>query len=188
MIRAAVLLAVAVSAAGCTTRAQTPIERPALDVPPAPPRIVAPSPPLEAVVEPVPEMPPERPEPAPAKPRPPSPAGAAARETQKPDVKPDEPAPETVIAQAPAVPMLRTAATANAAAAKGQIEDTLERAQKTLYSVDFQKLTAPRQKAYNEAKDFIAEAEAHLKASNLEAAKELADKAEKYATLLLQGR
>jgi hypothetical protein len=172
-----------------TTRAQTPVERPALEVPPAPPRIVAPAPPQEAAqADPVPELPPERTEPAVTKPRPAAAAQSAARDVQKPEVKPEPPAEDTVVAQPPAVPVLRTPATANTAAAARQIEETLDRAQKTLYSVDYQRLTAPRQKAYNEAKDFITEAETHLKASNLEAAKELADKAEKYATLLLQGR
>jgi hypothetical protein len=188
MRRAAILLALAVVASGCmTTRAQTPVERPALDVPPAPPRIIEPAPPPLTEIAEVPELPPEEPVTAPPiKPRPAPPA--VARDTQKPDVKPDTPPADTVVAQAPAVPLLRTPATADTVAAQRQINETLIRAQKALYSVDFDRLTPARQKWYNEAKDFITEAETHLKASNLEAAKELAEKAEKYATLLLQGR
>jgi hypothetical protein len=171
-----------------TTRAQMPVERPALDVPPAPPRIIEPAPPPTAeVIDQVPELPPEEPVTAPPKPRP-APA-VVSRETQKPDLKPETPPEDAVVAQQPpAVPLLRTPATADTATAHRQITVTLSRAQRALYSVDFDRLTPARQKAYNEAKDFITEAETHLKASNLEAAKELAEKAEKYATLLLQGR
>lgn len=194
MRRVAILLSLAVCASGCmTTKVQTHVERPALDVPPAPPRIIEPAPPPEvARPEPVPDLPPERPDPPPAKtPRPATPAGAAARETQKPEAKPEAPSNDTTVAQvppAPAVPLLRTPATANTAAAERQIVETLERAQKGLDNVDYLRLTQPRQKFYNEAKEFITESEAHLKASNLEVAKELAEKAEKYATMLLQGR
>jgi hypothetical protein len=191
MTRAVILLAVAVCASGCvTTKAQTPVERPTLDVPPVPPRIIEPAPPPQAAYpDPVPPLP-EEPQPVPTSPpRPAAPTGAAAKDTQKPDVKPEAAAPEPV-ADAPPAPVvaLRTPATANAAEAQRQIQDTLHRAQKSLNSVDYQRLTELRKKAYNEAKDFISESEAHLKASNLEAAKELADKAEKYATVLLQGR
>jgi hypothetical protein len=192
MNRAVILLAVAVCTSGCmAARAQAPVERPALDVPPVPPRIIEPAPPPQAAYpDPVPPLPPEDPQPVPASPpRPAAASGAAAKETQKTEVKPEAAAPEPVAdAPPPPVVALRTPATANAAVAQRQIEETLHRAQKSLDSVDYQRLTELRKKAYNEAKDFISESEAHLKNSNLEVAKELADKAEKYATVLLQGR
>lgn len=198
MRRAATILALAVSAAGCvTTKAQTSVERPALEVPPVPARIIERAPlPEVARIEPEPELVPELPDPAPtargAAAGRPRDTAANAKETHKPEAKPE--APPTDVAAAPppqaaaGVSLLRTQATADAAAAERQIVETLTRARKNLEVVNYQRLTEPRQKAYNEAKDFISGAEREVKASNFELAKELADKAEKYATALLQGR
>lgn len=126
--------------------------------------------------EPVGDLPPERPAPPITKPRPSGP-----RETAKPDPKPAEPA--TVDPPLPTVqppPTLRTPATADTAAVEKSIRDTLVRAQVGLKSVDYQKLPPPRKDAYNDAKAHIEGAEAAIKASNFELAKELAEKAEKF--------
>jgi len=195
MWKAAILLAIAVvTASGCTsTRAQVPLERPTLDVPPVPPRIIEPAPaPDFAGTEPVPPLPPETTEaadPAPSRSKPAA-RDATAKETQKPDPKPpDAPVAEQAVLQPPPpVPVLRTPATADTAAAARQITETIERAQKILEDVDYGRLSAPRQKAYNEVKDFITSAERELKASSFELAKDFAEKAEKYATALQQGR
>ena len=53
-----------------------------------------------------------------------------------------------------------------------------------LNNINFQRLNGQRKKAYNEAKDFIERAEAAIKASNFELAKDLAGKAEKLANEL----
>lgn len=182
---AAIVLMLGALAGGClSTRAATPIERPALDVPPVPPRSVE-SPPLTAhtLPEPVPDLPPSTVETPTARPRPASARDVPAKETQKPELKPDaDPVEAAAQPQSPpAAPVLRTPATADAVAAERQIRDTIARAQKALDGVNYQRLSDERKKAYDQAKDFIASAEATIKASNLELAKEYAEKAEKLA-------
>jgi hypothetical protein len=178
----------ALLAAACATmKAAAPIDRPTLEVPPVPPRVVeaAPMPEVERI-EPVADLPPAA-APAASKPRPPT-----ARE-QKPEAKPETPpAPDPAATAPPAAqaappPTLRTPATADAAAVERQIRITLDRARAGLKSIDYQQLTRERKKAYDEATDFIAGAETELKKSNFELAKSLAEKAEKYWKEL-QGR
>jgi hypothetical protein len=178
-------------ATGCvTTKAQTPVERPSLEVPPAPPRVIEPAPVPEVVQlpEPVEDLPP--PPVAPSAPRRPQQRDTS-RDNQKPDPKPEavppvaEP-PATPPAPGPA-PLLRTPATADAAAAERQIRDTLKRAQDGLNKVDFQRLSPDLKNAYNDAKDFISRAEAAIKDLNFELAKGLSSNAEKLAKEL-QGR
>ena len=184
------MLVLGALASGCiTTRAQTPVERPALDVPPAPPRVIEPAPVPEVVMpEPVGELPPP-----PVTPPPPAnrtTRGATApRETQKPDPKPDpaatpvepvQPPPTPPPATQPA-PLLRTPATADAPLAERQIRDTIQSAQRILNGIPFQRLSADRQKEYQNVKDFLTQADAALKESNLDLAKGLASTAEKLA-------
>jgi hypothetical protein len=193
--RLGLLLAAGLLASACATaRAAAPVERPALEVPPVPPRIVEPAPaPDFGSFEPVADLPPEKPIPAAtAKPRPSSPRDSS-RETQKPEVKPPDPVPPVADPppsppqQAAAPPTIRTPATADAAASERQIRDTMQKAQKGLGNVPFGQLSGQRKRDYNEVKDFIDRAEAALKSSNFELAKELAGKAEKLANEL-QGR
>ncbi len=61
------------------------------------------------------------------------------------------------------------------------MRDVIHRANTLLARVDFQKLTQERQKAYNEAKQFVAGAEAAIKDARFELALELAGKAETLA-------
>ena len=160
-----------------------------------PPRIVeaAPAPDVGSL-EPVADLPPEKPvPPATTKPRPSTSREATNRDTQKPEANPAEPLPQVVepppAAPQPAVtPMIRTPSMpADPAASERQIRDTILSTQKGLGNVNFNTLNGQRKKAYNEAKDFIERSEAALKASNFELAKELAGKAEKLANEL-QGR
>jgi hypothetical protein len=191
--RFGLLLAAGLLASACaTTRAAAPVERPALDVPPVPPRVVEAAPlPDFGNPDPVPDLPPERPAspPATSKPRAAN-SRDTSRDTQKPEVKPVEPVlqvEQPPAAQPPAAApptTIRTPATADTAASERQIRDIMQRAQVALGNVDFNALSAPRKKAYNEAKDFISLAEAALKASNFEQAKDLAGKAEKLANEL----
>jgi hypothetical protein len=173
-----------IGATACvTTKAAAPIERPALEVPPVPPRVVEAAPAPEAErIEPVPELAPAPPGTTASKPRP-----SAPRETQKPDTKPETPPPPdppVVAAPAPAAtppPTLRTSATADAPAVERQIREALRRARGGLQSVDYQRLSQDRKQRYDEANDFINGAEDAIKKANFELGRSLAEKAEKYA-------
>ena len=84
--------------AGClTTRAQTPTERPALEVPPPPPRLIDPAPIPEPTPEPVPDLPPEKVSVPPPKPcRSSSKVRAPFRAAQQAAATPALPAPHTI--------------------------------------------------------------------------------------------
>ena len=192
MRRITVILLGLLAASCVTTKAAVPIERPTLDVPPAPPRIVEATPvPEPERIEPVPDLgAPPTVTPSTSKPRPSTPRDN--RETQKPEPKPETPPPPDPAAAAPppqaaAPPSLRTPAMADAAAAERQIRDALRRARSGLQTVDYQRLTPDRKKRYDEATDFINQAEDAIKKANFEVAASLADKAEKYSREL-QGR
>ena len=171
----------AASAACVTTRAQAPsAARPPLEVPPVPPRVIEPAPtPPAPHVEPVGDLP-AAPPATQSKPRPP-------RDTQKPESKPPEtppaePPPATQPAAPPAtVPPLSLASTADPAQIERQIRDILFRANNLLGRVDYRKLSPERRKAYDQAKQFAAGAEAAIKEANYQYALELADKAETMA-------
>jgi outer membrane biosynthesis protein TonB len=187
--RGACLLAATLLASACaTSRAAAPVERPALEVPPVPPRIVEPAPPPEtSMPEPVGELPPEKPATSTTRAKPPV-SKDPVRDTQKPpEAKPVEtPAP---VEQPPAPAQItgtqiRTPATADSAAAEKVVRDTIGRAWERLKSIDYQRLPGGAQKAYDEAKDFIQRAEVALKASNLDLAKGLASQAAKLANEL----
>lgn len=184
--RVACLLAATLLASACaTSRAALPVERPPLEVPPVPPRIVEPAPAPETNLEPVNELPPEKPATSAARTKPPA-SRDTSRDTQKPpDPKPPEVPPPPVEQPPPAAantaPQIRTPATVDTAAAKQQVRQTLDRAQKRLDSIDYQRLNGDGQKNYNEAKAFMERAEAAIKASNFELAKGLASNAEKLA-------
>jgi hypothetical protein len=195
MVRLAVMLLAAV-AAGCaaTTRAQAPVERPTLETPPPPPRVIEPAPlPEVSQSEPVfTDLPPPPPDPTLGKK---SPRDRASARDGKPEPKPDaQPAPTEPVATSPPpaqgtapAPVLRTPASVDTAAIEKQIRDAINRANAGLQAVDFQRLSESRKGFYNEAKDLIAQAEAAIKNSNLELAKGLASQAEKLA-LTLQNR
>jgi hypothetical protein len=187
--RGACLLAATLLASACaTSRAAAPVERPALEVPPVPPRIVEPAPPPEtSLPEPVGELPPEKPATSTTRAKPPV-SRDPGRDTQKPaDTKPAEaPAP---VEQPPAPPQntgtqIRTPATADTATAEKLVRESLSRARERLKNIDYRRLSGGAQKAYNEAKDFIDRAEVAVKASNLDLAKGLASQAEKLANEL----
>jgi len=185
--RVGFLLAATLLASACvTSRAATPVERPALEVPPVPPRIVEPAPaPDTSSLEPVGELPPEKPAASATRAKPPA-SRDTSRDTQKPpDTKPAEASPPPVEPPPPAppnnAPQIRTPATVDTAAAEKQVRDTLFRAQQRLNNINYQRLNGDGQKAYNGVKDFMERAEAAIKASNFELAKGLASNAEKLA-------
>jgi hypothetical protein len=112
------------------------------------------------------------PAPVPAKP---DPAAAAVEPVQPPPAPPPSPQP---------APQLRTPATADAAVAERQIRETIQRTQGILNGINYQRLSSDRQKAYQDVKDFLTQADAAVKESNLDLAKGLASTAEKLASQL----
>ena len=175
----------AVSGAACVTaRAATHADRPALDVPDPPARVVAqvpsPDPPLPAL-EVVDELP------AGAKPSSPTRTNKPApKDPPKTEVKPDPPptteAPPPV---QPPAPQLRMPEQGDAGAASRQIRDSVERTRRSLGQINRASLNGRRQSAYDDAQLFVKQAEDALNAKNLVFARELADKAERLAKELL---
>ena len=189
MKKTLVLLALALQAAACTAaRAQVqPEDRPALVVPPVPPRVIEPIPAEPPAIEPVGELPT-----APVNPprsKPPAsrePNRPAANEPKPPDKPVETPATEAGTAPpvtAP-VPPLRTPGTADGPEMVKQVRETLDRAARMLNNVDYQALKPDSRANYDNAKSFIKQAEDALKANNSVAAKLLADRAENIAKQL----
>jgi hypothetical protein len=195
MVRALALLTLVVlPAAGCAAaQAKAPVERPALEVPPVPPRAVEPPPP-----------PP--PDPVPSLPEASAPGGSTGstttaprnrqtREANKEPVKPPESKPEpppTVEVPPPAaastVPPLRTPDTPAASdAASRVVRETIDRVRKTLDSIDYRLLKPELKKEYDNAKQFLLQAEDAVGKTNYELARSLTDKADRIAKQL-QGR
>lgn len=176
-----------VGGSACLTgRAQTEAERPALDVPAPPDRVVPqvppPEPPLPAI-EPVEDLssgtkpaPPTRNKPLASRP-------AGQDPPPKPEVKPDPPATETAPPPAtPPAPQLKLPENADPGVMSRTIRDTIERTRRMLGGTDRSKLSSKdRQKAFDDAHLFMKQAEDALNAKNLVFAKELADKAERLA-------
>jgi len=162
------------SGACATAVAKVPADRPTLEVPPPPPRVIEPTPQPEVFMpEPVGELPPAslpnpRPKPTPN------------REPPRAEPKPETPAVETAPPVAPVTPppQLRTPGTADGAEAARQVHDVLDRANKTLASIDYRKLNTARRGEYDTAKNLIKQSEDALKASNFDIARKLADKAD----------
>jgi hypothetical protein len=185
---AVLIAAVLLGGSACTTtRAATPVDRPALDVPPVPPRVIVPLPPPDAspVLEPVEELPNLSGERSPTKPRPPrdkpDPTKPADPKVEPPVEAPAQPPP----AQAP--PQLRLEGS-NSAQLNAQVRDTINRARGIIDRIDRNSLSNEhRRKAFDDAKLFVQQAEDAVKNSNFVFAKELADKAERLAKEL-QGR
>jgi hypothetical protein len=102
----------------------------------------------------------------------------------KPDAKADTPvAVEPPAAATPTPPPqpLRTAPAGDVAAAERRIKDLMNRASNLLRSIDYKKLNPQHRSAYEQAKDSIDGADIALKASNIELAQQMAEKAEKLA-------
>lgn len=186
-----ILLACAVAAlaplmASCASASAKTVDRPALNVPPPPPRIVEPA--QEPLPEPVGEIPSSPAAPPAARP------GRPARETAKPpaadpktEAKPAEPQkPETTPSTEPVAPVtppaqLRTPQTADTSGAAKTVQATIDRARSTLSKVDYTPLSQERKNAYNDAKRFMDQAEAALKEGNYVFAQAVANKAETLA-------
>jgi outer membrane biosynthesis protein TonB len=171
-----------------TTKAATPVDRPALAVPPPPPRVITPQPLPEVQPAPEPlELPANTSKP---QARPPRPQNQAAKEAAKTDPKvdplPEAPAPP-VATPPPVTPQLRMPEGSDAAATARQARDTIERTRRVLNGIDPARLSSDNQKVLTNAKAFTTQAEEALNAGNVVFAKELAEKAERLAKEL-QGR
>ncbi|MGB2714525.1 MAG: hypothetical protein WBC51_10130 [Vicinamibacterales bacterium] len=182
--RIVVALGVGLLSSACaTTRAQTPTQRPALEVPPVPPRVIEPVlPPEPATLEPIGELPTAPATPPRPRPNPPRDSAREAKsEAKPPEAAPVEATPAPVTPPPQPVGPLRTSRTLDGAQAERQIKDTIGRANGLLSKVDYQRLSTERQKVYNEAKQFAELAEAAIKDAKFEYALELAEKAETLA-------
>jgi outer membrane biosynthesis protein TonB len=163
-------------AACASAQAKAPIERPNLDVPPPPPRVIEPAFPAETPTpDPVADLPAA---PTTAKPRPATPT----RDTSKPA---ETPKPEPVTEQPPVstpppapLPPLRTP---NSPDAGKQVQEVIDRALAALNAIDYRVLTNERRAQYDNAKLLVKQAEDAVKAGNFDFAKNLADKAERIA-------
>jgi hypothetical protein len=162
-----------------TGRAQTPADRPALNVPAPPDRVIpqVPQPEPPPAMDPVADIPPETKPASPTRPNKPAPKPEA-----KPENKPETPPVEPPASPPqPAQPQIRLPETGDAGVVSRQIRDTVERARRLLGQTNRAKLTPLRQKAFDDAQLFVKQAEEALNANNLVFAKELADKAERLA-------
>ena len=182
-----VALAALWGSACASAAAKAPADRPALNVPPPPPRVL--EPPAELDPEPVGELP-----------SPPTTTPAASRPNRqresknntaaeaKPDVKP-EPKPAEVTppppepAAPPAAPpaQLRTPQTADPSGAAKTVQATIDRARASLNTINYNIQSDERKKAYNDVKRFINQAEDAMKQGNYVFGQAVAAKAETLA-------
>lgn len=175
----ALLLAAAGATACKTARAATPIDRPSLDVPPPPERVIEVTLPVDAPQpEPVGEVPSAPSGGTPVRPRPPR-----DQTTAKPETKPDTPPEAAPPAPPPAnPPQLRAPGIAGGPETAAEIRAILDRANTLLTTrIDYRTLNAAQKTSYDTAKRFAAEGEKELKASNYVLAKDFAEKAERLA-------
>ena len=177
--RLALVALVLFAASACTTaRAAKPVERPALEVPPPPPRVIAPLPlPDLPAVDLVPELPTNN---TPVSPRS---KAKSERSEPKPDPKPETPPvdPPPAAPPAPATPVLRIPEGGDTTQIQNQIKTSIGTTRAILEKTDYGPLKQPLKNAYDQAKNFVTAAEAALQSGNLMYAKETAEKAEKLA-------
>jgi hypothetical protein len=178
----------AASGACASAQAKSPADRPTLEVPPVPPRVIEAKPLAPPPPEPVEDLPPVAPLPPRARTTPPP------REAPKPEPKPADTVPPTdppvAAAAAPAsqpVPQLRTPETVDGAEATRQVHDVIERAKRALEAIDYRRLNNERRQQYDSAKLMVTKSEDALKQSDFGLARQLAEKADRLAKEM-QGR
>jgi len=170
MMRVApVIVAMAIAASGCASKAPMRVEPalPTLDPPPPPPRVIA----TYAEEEPEPASPAPPPPPAPAAPQRPV-ARPARPEPVRPEpvVRPEPPRPA-------APPLTLTPSPGTEVQTEAAIRNLLARAARDLAKVNVATLGADGRTQYDTAQRFLQQAEAALKTRNLVFAGKLADKA-----------
>ena len=163
---------------------KAPVELPALEVPPPPPRVIEPAPVPDSPPDPVPDLPPAPTPARPSKPIPPRNTSAEPKQESKPEVTPPATDTATQTTTPPLqsqVPQLRTPQTADGSEAEKNVRATVDRAKSVLGTVNYNPLSNERKKAYNDAKAFIQQAEDALKQGNYVFAQGVATKAETLA-------
>jgi len=168
----------AASAACASATAKAAPDRPALEVPAPPAKVVEPPQQPEPSPAPVPDLPP--PQPANSKPsRPPT------RETAKPDPKQEAAATtETTaapVAPVPPPPQLRPGNTPDPSEAAKQAQIAVERSRQVLGSLNAKQVPRAKRAVFDDAHRMQTLAEEALKKSDFENAKKLAEKVESTA-------
>ena len=171
----------AASAACASVIAKAPAERPPLEVPAPPAKVVEPPPRPDPGPDPVPDLPPAQP----SNSRPPR---QPPREQARTDPKPEATTTTTEATAPPppvaAAPQLRTPGTPDAGEAAKQVNDILDRVNKTLSSIDARRFPKTRKEQYDTAKHLVTQSQEALKKSDFENARKLATKAEDMANEL----
>jgi len=177
----------ALSGSACASAAaKAPVDRPAMNVPAPPPRVL--EPPAELDPEPVGDLPsPPTTTPTTSRPnrqREKNNNTADAKPEVKPEAKPAEvtpPAPEPAAPPAAPPAQLRTPQTADPSGAAKTVQATIDRARASLNSINFGAQSDERKKAYNDVKRFINQAEDAMKQGNFVFGQAVAAKAETLA-------
>ena len=177
----------ALSGLACASAAaKAPVDRPAMNVPAPPPRVL--EPPAELDPEPVGDLPsPPTTTPTTSRPnrqREKNNNTADAKPEVKPEAKPAEvtpPAPEPAAPPAAPPAQLRTPQTADPSGAAKTVQATIDRARASLNSINFGAQSDERKKAYNDVKRFINQAEDAMKQGNFVFGQAVAAKAETLA-------
>lgn len=171
-------------------RAETAPDGPPLEMPAAPPRVLAPVDPPPPIAVTVPETPPVVEQRPPVRP----PVRRANGTPAEAEARPEPPPPAPVAAQPPPEPVptetreLRAAPSSNAVDAERGVRELLTRAARDINRVDYGKLSADGRSQYEQSKRFSQQAEQALRDRNFVFAATLADKAATLATELLAGR
>jgi outer membrane biosynthesis protein TonB len=169
-----VVLACAASTACATASAKAAPDRPTLEVPAPPTKVIEQTPLPEPPPEPVPDLPPL----APANPRPSKPA---TREAARTDPKPETTTTEAAtppVAPLSSPPQLRQPGTPEASEAAKQVQTILDRAGKALKAVNTKQFTPAKRAVYDDAHRMLTQAEEALKKSDFDNARKLAEKVE----------
>ena len=166
----------AASAACASASAKAPPDRPTLEVPAPPAKVVEPSPRPEPQPEPVQDLPPVQPTNS-------KPSRPANREPVRTDPKPEATTTEAAPPPAPVVPapQLRQPGTPESGEAAKQVQIIIDRAAKSLDSVNTKGFTKARRAVYENARGLLTQAQEALKKSDFDNAKKLADKVESTA-------
>jgi hypothetical protein len=170
------ILAGAASTACATANAKTAPERPTLEVPAPPAKVIEKTP----MPETMPDLVPDLPQAPPANTRTSKPSS---REPARTDPKPEATtaATETPAAPVPPVsppPQLRPGGTPEASEAAKQAQIAFDRAKQAITSINLKQLGKTKRPVYDDALRMLATAEDALKKSDFDNAKKLAQKVE----------
>jgi hypothetical protein len=167
-------------------QARTSPERPPLQVPAPPPRLVEPLPSAPIEAQPGDDLPPTAPQRSSPRPARPSGRGETAPKADAPrpeEIKPPEPVEEARPQGQQAAPLRME--NSDDVAAERKVREVLSRASRDLGRVNYGALNTDARAQYDTAKRFVEQADEAVKARNFVFATYLADKAETIARALL---